>query len=165
MLKDLMNFYFGQRNHHPVLQQIVQALQAAITPPAEDEAGFRPTIIYTFTDELSDSPGVLFSMGSGDGHEQHSAVVTLQMTEERGAYGTNTRVLKQIDLQLRRTNTTGPYDRSTGDQSDNYSRNVSGPQAQINLDEFCPQVAQSLVLFFTHRHPPALPEFSPWLHH
>jgi len=165
MLKDLMNFYFGQRNHHPLLQQIVQAVEAAISPPTEGEVGHRPTIIYTFTDELSDSPGVLFSMGSGCGHKQHSAVVTLQLGEERGAYGTNTSVLKQIDLQLRRTNTTGPYDHSTGDQSNTYSRNAAGSRAHVDLDEFCSQVAQSLVLFFTHGHPPALPEFSPWLHH
>jgi hypothetical protein len=160
-----MNFYFGQRNHHPVLQQIIHALEATITPPQEGDKGHRPTIVYTFIDELSDTPGVLFSMGSGDGHRQHSALVTLQLGREHGTFHSTVLQLQKIDLQLRRTNTTGPYDHSTGDQSNSYSRNVVGDRAHVNLDEFCPQLGESLRLFFTHGHPPALPEFSPWLHH
>lgn len=156
-----MNFYFGQRNHHPLLQQITQVLQALITPPAEGETGYRPTIIYTFIDELSDTPAVLFSMGTD--HEQHSALVTLTLGRERGTYGAGLE-LQQIDLKLSRVNTSS-YDHTTGDQTSTYSRKTTGSRVHVDLDEFSKELGESLLSFFTNRYPPALPEFSPWLHH
>lgn len=156
-----MNFYYGQRNHHPLLQQITQALQALITPPAEGDTTYRPTIVYTFVDELSDSPGVLFSMGSN--HEQISALVTLNLGRERGSFHTGME-LQKIDLKLSRVNTSS-YDHSTGDQTNTYSRNATGSRVHVDLDKFAQALAESLLAFFTNGYPPALPEFSPWLHH
>jgi hypothetical protein len=156
-----MNFYFGQRNHHPLLQQITQALQALITPPAENDTGYRPTIVYTFVDELSDEPGVLFSMGTD--HEQHSALVTLKLARDRGSFNTALE-LQKIDLKLSRVNTS-TYDHTTGDQSNTYSRTATGSRVRVDLDKFAKELGESLLSFFTNRYPPALPEFSPWLHH
>lgn len=149
-----------QKEPERMLQMIVEAFQVEMPPHDPNAQEKEKEILFEYADARTPNPSLVFEMR--DYGNLYTARIWLSFGRDKGILRGD---LDTISLELSRGRIT-VYEPDTGDQINTFVRAARNDMENtFDPVRFAEQIAKSLVLFFTHQHPPALPEFSPWIKH